>query len=193
MSSLIIYALTATCVKVTLLLLYLRIFRPSHQANIMIWLGIAFVALFYLACAIAYIILFVPRPGGNSAWGVMSHRTTMIIMNTATAQGVVGCVQDLYILMIPIYLVSGLRLARGKKIGVIALFLTGALYVLSHVYLSNILTVFRASVCSIINAALRFVERSKKVPDSLWESIPVYTLRYISLLVSSKLLLTEDL
>ncbi|KAH7387002.1 hypothetical protein DE146DRAFT_666327 [Phaeosphaeria sp. MPI-PUGE-AT-0046c] len=165
MASLIVYALTATCVKVTLLLLYLRIFRPSHQANIMIWLGIAFVALFYLACAVAYIILFVPRPGGNSAWGVMSHRTTMIIMNTAAAQGVFGCVQDLYILMIPIHLVSGLRLARRKKIGVIALFLTGAL----------------ASVCSIINASLRFVERSKKVPDSLWESIPVYTLSIIEL------------
>jgi hypothetical protein len=134
MASLIIYALTATCVKTTLLLLYRRIFRPSSKANIMIWLGIAFVALFYLACAVAYIILFVPRPGGNTAWGVMSHRTSMIILNLAAAQGVIGCMQDFYILIIPIHMVSELRLARRRKIGVIALFLTGLLYELSRLY-----------------------------------------------------------
>jgi hypothetical protein len=127
MASLIIYALTAACIKTTLLLLYLRIFRPSTTANVMIWLGIASVTLFYLACAVVYIILFVPRPGGNTAWGKMSHRTSMIILDLAAAQGVVGCVQDLYILIIPIHLVSGLRLARRRKIGVIALFLTGLL------------------------------------------------------------------
>jgi hypothetical protein len=127
MASLIIYAVTATFIKVTLLLLYLRIFRPSTTANVMIWLGIVSVTLFYLASAVVYIIVFVPRPGGNKAWGAMSHRTSMIILDMAAAQGVVGCVQDLYILIIPVYLVSGLRLARRRKLGVIALFLTGLL------------------------------------------------------------------
>lgn len=165
MSSLVLYAITAVSVKVSLLLLYLRIFRPSHRANIMIWLGIAWVTLFYLACIIAYLLLFVPRPGGNSDWGVMTHRTTLRILDLAAASGVIGCVQDLYILAIPIQLVAGLRLQKKKKIGVIALFLTG----------------FLASICSIINAALRIVERTKTVPDSLWESIPIYTTSIIEL------------
>jgi hypothetical protein len=132
MASLVIYPITATCIKTTLLLLYLRIFRPSHRANLMIWTGIVFVNIFYLSLATTYIILFVPRPGGNKAWGVMSHRTTITIFNLAAAQGVVGWVQDLYILIIPIHLVAGLRLAPRKKLGVIALFLTGLLYASPH-------------------------------------------------------------
>lgn len=133
MASLVVYAIAAIFVKTTLLMLYLRIFRPSLRANVMIWMGIVLIVLFYLACAIAYIILFVPRPGGNPAWGVMTKHTTDVILNIAAAQGVVGCLQDIYILTIPIHLVVGLRLPLGRKIGVVAIFLTGLLYVSLHV------------------------------------------------------------
>lgn len=95
----------------------------------------------------------------------MSHQTTIRILDLAAAAGVIGFVQDLYILAIPIQLVAGLRLQKKKKLGVIALFFTG----------------FLASICSIINAALRIVERTKTVPDSLWESIPIYTTSIIEL------------
>jgi hypothetical protein len=132
MASLIFYCVAAACVKTALLLLYLRVLRPSHKANVMIWIGIAFVVLFYLACVVAYILLFVPRPGGNKEWGAMSRRTNAALRNLASTQGVVGCVQDLYNLIIPVHLVAGLRLERGRKIGVLALFLTGFLYVFPH-------------------------------------------------------------
>jgi hypothetical protein len=130
----IIYSLTAAFVKMALLLLYLRIFRPSLKANIMIWAGIAFVVLFNLACVIAFLLLFIPHPGGDKAWALKSARNDMVLLNVGTTQGIISAIQDLYILVIPVHMVAGLHLARRMKLGVIALFLTGLLYVLPHKY-----------------------------------------------------------
>jgi hypothetical protein len=126
--------LTAACVKTALLLLYLRIFRPSRKANVMIWAGILFVVLFGLAFVIAYLLLFVPHSGGDNAWALNSARNDIALLNVNATQGLIFAIQDLYILVIPIHMVAGLHLARRMKLGVIALFLTGLLYVLSHEY-----------------------------------------------------------
>jgi hypothetical protein len=130
----IIHSLTAACVKTALLLLYLRIFRPCRKANIMIWAGIAFVVLFYLASVVAYLLLFVPYSGGDEAWALKSARNDMALLDVNATQGIIGTIQDLYILVIPIHMVAELHLARRRKLGVMALFLTGLLYVLPHKY-----------------------------------------------------------
>jgi hypothetical protein len=93
----------------------------------MIRFAIGFVVAFYLVCVIARILLYVPRPGGNKEWGMASPHGDIVITNLATTQGVVSCVQDIYILIIPIWLVSGLSIPLGRKIGVLSLFLTGLL------------------------------------------------------------------
>jgi hypothetical protein len=56
-----------------------------------------------------------------------SPHDDIIITNLATTQGVFSSVQDIYILIIPIWLVSGLSIPLGRKIGVLSLFLTGLL------------------------------------------------------------------
>lgn len=91
----------------------------------MIWTGMLIVVLFYLSTTLANIILFVPRHSGNKDWVVMSKHTTAMIHDIANIQGVVGCVTDIYILIIPIHLVIGLRLPVRKKLGVFAIFITG--------------------------------------------------------------------
>jgi hypothetical protein len=137
MTSLLIYGITAAFVKTTLLLLYFRVFRPSPEANIMIWTGIAFVVLFYLGCSVACIVLMVPQSGGIEAWMIKSMHHKVAILDLTVTQGLVGAIQDLYILAIPMYLVSGLHLARRKKLAVFALFLTGFAYVILHLWLRN--------------------------------------------------------
>lgn len=84
-----------------------------------------FVVLFYVACSIAQIKLFIPP---NHEW--MSTRkasTVTALLNVSCVQGIVSVVTDFYALFIPLYLVVGLTLPLSRKIGVCAIFLTGIL------------------------------------------------------------------
>jgi hypothetical protein len=105
----------------------MRILQPQREARYMIRFGIGFVVAFYIVCVIARILLYVPRPGGNKEWGMASPHGDTVIMNLAATEGIVSCVQDVYILIIPIWLVSGLSIPLGRKIGILSLFLTGLL------------------------------------------------------------------
>jgi hypothetical protein len=119
-----VFALASIFIKSTLLILYLRIFRPSHRATIMIWAGVVFVVIFHVAGAIAVIVILHPKKGASWFDGkgntVATNATRMV-----AAQGVISVVTDFYCLIIPMQLVVGLHLPRGRKFGVAAIFLTG--------------------------------------------------------------------
>ncbi|KXX74197.1 Inducible T-cell costimulator, partial [Madurella mycetomatis] len=160
----IMYVVSAMWVKVTLLVLYLRIFRPSLRANIMIWLGIGICVLFYVICVVTALVNCLPinkslpinDPTGSSACGQPQ-------LNLALTQSVFSVITDFYVLTIPMSLVLGLHLPFGRKIGVSALFLTGLL----------------ACACSLGNAIFRWKQRSS--PDYMWDSIPPYALAFAEL------------
>jgi hypothetical protein len=119
-----LYSLGAILVKLTLLLLYIRMFRPRNIARVLIWGAFAFIPLFYIATVIAFTKFYMPQKGQD--W--ISPRTASIthkMNNVTTVQGIIGIVTDFYILFIPIWFVSGLRLPLGRKIGVSAIFLSG--------------------------------------------------------------------
>ncbi|OCL10074.1 hypothetical protein AOQ84DRAFT_290010, partial [Glonium stellatum] len=121
-----LYAICATLVKCTLLVLYLRIFRPSRRAQIMIWAGIVVIIVFYVCCIIVNTALCVPHSGDGGWLSAKSQsRCSQPELNLSVTQGVFSAVSDFYVLCIPLQLVLGLRLPKMRKIGVSSIFLTG--------------------------------------------------------------------
>ena len=97
--------------KLALLLLYHRIFYPDKKTRYAIWLGIVVSFVFYLIIAILFISV--------------SDLRTKLLLNRAN--GVANVVSDFYILTIPIFAISRLQMSSSRKLGVSAIFLTGAL------------------------------------------------------------------
>lgn len=117
----------AMLVRLSLLALYLRIFKAIPLACVTIWVVKAAVSLFYMVC----IILFAVKSAPNSRetwqqnslmndWGVLAR-------NINIAQASFGIISDLVILAIPLKLVYGLTMTRKRKFGVLTVFLTGLL------------------------------------------------------------------
>lgn len=113
--------------KSTLLSLYLRLFKPNRWAFWLIWAGIAVVAIIYAACCIVVLVTCVPR--SNETWQDTTEfgACTRGQRLTNSITGIFGVFSDLYILVIPLWQVSRLRLAPRRKVGVLAVFLTGLL------------------------------------------------------------------
>lgn len=154
-----LYPVCAILVKCTLLILYLRIFRPSQRAQIMIWGGVAVIVVFYVCCIIVNTVLCVPHSGDGGWLSEKSEaRCSQPELNLSVTQGVFSAVSDFYVLCIPLQMVWGLRLPKMRKVGVSSIFLTGLL----------------ACICSITGAVYRF--KQDVSDDFTWQSIPVYSL-----------------
>ncbi|RYP80359.1 hypothetical protein DL769_002508 [Monosporascus sp. CRB-8-3] len=122
--SLLVYSLSNMFTKLTLLALYLRIFKPAAWACSAIWIGIVITILFYIATFIGYLGLCVRI--GAPVWSSMQNiRCANNNLMISKAQGWYGLISDVYILTIPLSLVSRLKLNPRRKLGVIAVFLTG--------------------------------------------------------------------
>ena len=102
------------CLKLSLLLLYLRIFAPDKVTRYLIYLGMTI-------CIVAYTILMFLN--------IFSNVNTVIAANKSL--GAVNFSSDVYILCVPITAISKLQLSMKKKIGVMFVFMTGFMYVVS--------------------------------------------------------------
>ncbi|KAH8901739.1 hypothetical protein GQ53DRAFT_740474 [Thozetella sp. PMI_491] len=145
----VLFATSAMLVKCSLLVLYLRIFRPIVTVNWIIYLCIGVISAFYISTLTAYSVLCSPRPGFS--WVVSQVVCGTAALNIAVVQGVFGPVSDLVVMLIPMTLVLPLSLPPKKKVAVAGIFLTGSL----------------ALACSIVNCVLRFKERTSV--DYTWE------------------------
>ncbi|GAQ11594.1 hypothetical protein ALT_8915 [Aspergillus lentulus] len=99
--------------KLTLLLLYLRLFLLNRPVKIGIWGGIAFCTIYYTAAFFLNLFL----------------KDLHALSRLAHSVGVVGVVSDVYIITLPLLAIAQLRLSRAKKWRVAAVFLTGLLSV----------------------------------------------------------------
>lgn len=120
-----LYNLAAIFTKVSLLVLYMRIFKVSRVATIMIWAGVVFITVFYTVCFIANAVFCFPR--GNESWygAVTQLRCGPNQWKLAAAQGPVGVITDFYTLAIPFFLVLRLQMTASRKTAVAGIFLTG--------------------------------------------------------------------
>ena len=111
----VLWATSTLLVKATLLVLYLRIFRPALWMHWAIYTTIAVVSAFYLATVIADVVKCTPKPGGGG-WLVSQQVCGPAALDIAVAQGVFGPVSDLVILLIPMVMVAPLKMERGRKV-----------------------------------------------------------------------------
>lgn len=117
----------AMLVKLTILALYFRLFKPSHSAHHTILFGCVIVTTFYLTNIVVLLALCVPRGGETWLSKVSSGTCPTAQVRIANAQGIFGLLSDLFILAIPLWQVSRLSLAPKHKAGVMIVFLTGLL------------------------------------------------------------------
>lgn len=116
-------------IKISILVFYLRLFKPILWARIAIWTGLAALLGFYITINIVLLAICIPRHG--KTWREVSSKQDWqtALIRTSLAAGWFGTLADLYILAIPIRLLSTLNLSRKHKFGVMAIFLTGLMWV----------------------------------------------------------------
>ncbi len=123
----ILYGPAIFLAKLSILLLYLELFRVKKQARITVAIGVTIITAQCLATIIGYSVLCVPKPG--ESW--LMHTSTYKCRVTATLFGVgmgaISVFSDLYVILIPLPVVWKLQVATRKKVGVSIVFITGLL------------------------------------------------------------------
>lgn len=123
-----IYGPTVFFAKLSLFLLYLRIFSPDRWTRLMIYLGAITCFICYMVTAVTMTALCIPRHEESWIIALLSSRCHKAITMTYV-QGVFNIVSDFYLLLLPIPVVWKLQLTLRKKIGISAIFMTGLLSV----------------------------------------------------------------
>ena len=106
---------TSLFTKLALLGMYYRLFSPKREIKYAIVFGM-------VVCFIIYtIVMFV--------WIFIEEFTDVAgaVNKINKAQAFLNLGTDIYIFVIPLVAVSGLQMSRAQKIGVTAVFMTGAL------------------------------------------------------------------
>lgn len=136
-------------IKLSILVFYLKIFRPEKWARIAIWTGLAAALGFYIITEIVLLAICVPRHGQTWLEASSKHNWQAAAIDSALAASWFGTIADIYILAIPIRLLSTLKLSRKHKFGVMAIFLTGLMWVqVPHSILSLDLSPTNAEPCA---------------------------------------------
>ena len=117
-------ALSLLFSKASILLLLFRLFAPTRWFRHMIYLGIAWATLISVISIIVASVLCAPRHGEGFADLTVAercvHETTW-----AVVQGASDVVLDFFIIYLPIPMLWKLNMELQRKIGVMAIFLTG--------------------------------------------------------------------
>ena len=124
----VFYVSTNGLVKVSLLLLYLRIF-PDKKFQRYVWLSVAFVAMTAVTFTFTSSLQCMPP---QKAWdSTIKEGHCFTGNNLVWAHAGFGLVQDLIIFTLPITQIRGLQMSRWKKITVAVAFTFGSLWVMS--------------------------------------------------------------
>ncbi|KAH8667571.1 hypothetical protein BGZ60DRAFT_409543 [Tricladium varicosporioides] len=116
--------LTFLFLKPTFFILYLQIFNTIRWLRVCTWFGLVFTTVTYGVLTTCVFVFATPRKG--ESW--LAHQTTKNEKRTlamSVPQSIIGLVIDLYILMIPIIGIYGLRMSTKRKIGLMLIFLSG--------------------------------------------------------------------
>ena len=123
----LMYGPIAFCAKLSLFLLYYRLFSPRKWVRYLVYLGIGATALTYTVTTIVYGYLCLPRHGqGWIEAGLSSHCHKQFIM-IAFVRGPFNLLSDLYLLLVPLPAIWQLHLPLRKRLGIAGIFLTGSL------------------------------------------------------------------
>ncbi|KAL8772156.1 MAG: hypothetical protein Q9209_002591 [Squamulea sp. 1 TL-2023] len=142
-----LYGPTIFFTKLSLLILYYRLFNPSNIMRYLIYFGVGFNFFFYAICLFLYIFLCPNTPTRARSCG-------QSLKNQGIATSAINVVSDFYMLVIPLSAVARLQLAPKRRLGLLAIFFTG----------------FLACICAIVSLHYRVVlSRSN---DTIWNVGP---------------------
>lgn len=177
----IIYNPIIFATKLSILLLFLRIFVPNGKGatyyiiHILIWLNLCF----YIANVPIEIWPCIPR---EKLWKPSVPGRCLDNERVFVAGGAINVVSDFAILLLPVVLISRLQMPLKKKIGVSAIFATGFLQVSPLAFLERgMLIIFPPSGCvASIMHLMTSVEASHS-EDKSYTLFPLALWTYVAL------------
>lgn len=122
-----LYFTIVTAIKVSILLMYRRIFSIDESFRLQSLLVGVVVLAFWIAATIATLLHCRPM---NLRWISLSDEHCFNLNLFWMVTGVVEVVIDTVILALPVRMVLGLNLSRKDKVSVVFVFLLGGLYAL---------------------------------------------------------------
>ena len=125
----LLYGPIAFCAKLSLFLLYYRLFSRHQWIKYLVYLGIGTTAATYTAVMIVYGYLCLPRHGQSWIEAGLSSRCHKQFIMIGYLRGPFNVLSDLYLLFLPLPAVWQLHLPLRKRLGIVAIFLTGSLWV----------------------------------------------------------------
>ncbi|KAL8913539.1 MAG: hypothetical protein Q9172_007261 [Xanthocarpia lactea] len=160
-------------VKLALFLLYLHLFGRLRWLKWLVWFGILFTGMFYIPAVFIPFTLCAPTKGETWLERSMTPKCRNGAQDYGVAHGAINVLSDFYILIIPIPAVLSLKMPMEKKIGVIAIFMTGFFIVEMNVGLMvacmpSVATVFKhhggsvGSFFGFLNARIRSAGTSRR-------------------------------
>lgn len=150
----VITPVTFLFLKCSFFILYLQLFSSLPWMKILSYIGLVTTGLTY--SIIGTLVFYWGTPKKGETW--LSHLTTPDMakeLSLSAPQAIIGLIIDLYILLLPVLGVWGLRMNTKRKIGVMLIFLSGTM----------------ACVCSACSIYYRIVLDHD--PDLTWHLIPV--------------------
>lgn len=124
--SAILYFTTVSTTKLSILLMYKRIFSIDRSFRLQIMALIVITAGFWISMTVSNLLNCIPI---EMSW-IPSDDESKYCFNYNVywlACGIVECILDLVILIMPVRVVYGLKLSQGRRIAVAGVFLLGVL------------------------------------------------------------------
>ena len=124
------YGVTATFIKVDILLLMLRVFCPS-QSRLAIFIRgfIVVICLFYFSLGMSKILQCVPR---EKIWNPKVDGQCVNLSILLDASGMFNILSDVVLLLIPLKGLWSLKLEKRRKVGIYVIFTVGIMSVFQN-------------------------------------------------------------
>lgn len=118
------YSLTIMCTKLTILLLYRRVFLPQRWSafDVVVRFLMLIICLFYVSNTAAKIWECTPRP---RIWDKSIQGTCIDISRLLNTSGLFNLTTDILILLVPVKSVWKLNMDTRRKVGIVLLFTVG--------------------------------------------------------------------
>ncbi|CAI6097383.1 unnamed protein product [Clonostachys chloroleuca] len=130
--SAILYFTTVSTTKLSILLMYKRIFSIDRYFRLQIMALIVTTAGFWISMTVSNLLNCIPI---EMSW-IPSDDESKYCFNYNVywlACGIVECILDLVILIMPVRVVYGLKLSQGRRIAVAGVFLLGVFVIISGI------------------------------------------------------------
>lgn len=112
--------------KASILLLYIRLFGLIRWIRYLVWIGM--ISLFFVTWITVplFLVYCTPRPGARWEPAIFSRCQKVAVLGIL--QGTFHVLFDVFIIALPVPVIWNLNLEFRKKLGLLAVFMTGSMY-----------------------------------------------------------------